>query len=123
MENGSERFGLIDSNHQLKELASLPDYSNPLTRDTEDKLGIFIYQNLDDPQQEQGDNRLVERPPMELDNGAVYFGQWTQDGKRQGKGVQIWKDGCKYEGTWYADHATGHGRMIHEDGDYYFGDW
>lgn len=66
---------------------------------------------------------MIERGPRELDNGAVYLGQWSKDGYRQGKGVQCWKDGSKYTGYWFNDQAYGKGRLIHADGDYYEGDW
>jgi hypothetical protein len=37
------------------------------------------------------------RGRKEIDNGAVYFGEWL-DNMRHGKGVLLWKDGSKYEG-------------------------
>ena len=42
---------------------------------------------------------------MEFHNGAIYKGQWSRDGQREGKGLQIWRDGNKYEGYWKADKA------------------
>lgn len=46
---------------------------------------------------------LSQKGPCELDNGAVYLGSWAKDGMREGKGVQLWKDGSKYEGYWKKD--------------------
>ena len=60
---------------------------------------------------------------MELDNGVVYEGEWSDNGLRDGKGVQYWPDGSIYEGYWSADSANGRGRLIHAGCDYYEGDW
>lgn len=100
-------------------LMELPDYSNPQTKATESKLGIFNYDQPPTPTSKT----LIERGPYELDNGAVYVGEWTKDGLRHGKGMQVWKDGSKYEGYWKNDMANGKGRLIHSDGDVYEGDW
>lgn len=64
---------------------------------------------------------LEEKGPMWINNESVYIGQWTSDGLREGRGVQMWKDGSKYDGTWKDDMANGYGRLIHSDGDYYQG--
>lgn len=58
-----------------------------------------------------------------MDNGAIYTGQWTKDGLRHGRGIQIWTDGSKYEGYWSNDMANGRGRLIHFDGNVYEGEW
>ena len=42
---------------------------------------------------------------------------------RQGRGVQIWQDGSKYEGFWESDKANGFGRLIHANGGMYQGYW
>ena len=65
----------------------------------------------------------MSKGPCELDNGAVYQGQWTKLGKREGRGTQIWTDGSKYVGNWKDDMANGRGRLIHGDGDSYEGEW
>ena len=98
----------------------MPDHSNPATRETEERLGPFIF---DQEQNSPRDAELVTRGPYELDNGSIYHGQWTKEGLREGKGIQIWKDGSKYEGYWKNDQANGLGRLIHADGDCYQGEW
>ena len=97
----------------------MPDYSNEAIRETEKQLGLFEY----DQDDAQYGTDLITRGPYELDNGAIYKGQWTKDGLRQGKGIQIWQDGSKYEGYWANDMANDKGRLIHADGDIYEGEW
>ena len=77
----------------------MPDHSNGATRETEQRLGPFVF----DQEPPENDKDLVTRGPYELDNGAIYSGQWTKEGQREGKGIQIWKDGSKYEGYWKND--------------------
>lgn len=102
-----------------KQLNEMPDYSNQATKETEKNLGQFVY---DSPETPSGKG-LIQRGPYELDNGAIYVGEWTKEGLRHGKGLQIWKDGSKYEGYWKNDMANGKGRLIHSDGDVYEGEW
>ena len=97
----------------------MPDFSNAFTRGTEERLGPFRFDKVETPRRSD----LITRGPYELDNEAVYAGQWTPDGLREGKGVQCWKDGSKYEGYWKNDQAHGFGRLIHSDGDCFYGDW
>ena len=65
----------------------MPDYSNDASRQTEKSLGPFKY-DINDGKLE--DPNLIMRRPYELDNGAVYKGQWTKEGLRCGRGEQIW---------------------------------
>lgn len=65
----------------------------------------------------------TKRPPTVLDNSTIYWGYWSKDGMRQGKGIQVWPDGSKYEGFWKNDKAHYMGRLIHADGDVYDGEW
>ena len=109
----------VASKPTRKKIAVVPDYSNPETRATEQRLGPFKY----DKQPSDSDQELEDREPFELDNGAIYIGQWSKDGLRHGKGVQNWPDGSKYEGYWENDMANGRGRLIHADGDVYEGQW
>jgi hypothetical protein len=78
----------------------MPDLSNELTKATETRLGAFMFEVVEAPQL---DGEVVEKGPYELDNGAIYHGQWNKDGLREGKGTQIWKDGSKYVGFWKND--------------------
>ena len=40
-------------------------------------------------------------------NDAIYTGE-IKDGKRNGKGTQIWDNGAKYEGEWLNDQVHGY---------------
>ena len=98
----------------------MPPYGNEFTKKTEEKLGPFQYE---DAKNIEDNTHVIKRGPYELDNGAVYEGQWTKEGLREGRGLQVWKDGSKYEGYWRDDMANGYGRLIHSDGDVYEGEW
>ena len=58
----------------------MPDHSNVATRETEERLGDFVF----DRPEFVNDQESVARAPFELDNGAVYKGQWTKEGLREG---------------------------------------
>src|SRR6056300_1660644 len=65
----------------------------------------------------------VLKDNIKLESGAEYEGEWDLEGRKHGKGVQIWVDGSLYEGYWKNDKANGRGRLIHADGDVYNGEW
>ena len=109
----------VTGNSYARKLQEMPDHSNANTRATEVRLGPFIFEKIDSPRSQV----LIDRAPYELDDGAIYHGQWMKDGLREGKGIQIYKDGSKYVGYWKNDQANGKGRLIHADGNVYEGDW
>lgn len=96
-------------------------------------------------QQDPRDDVLVERPKMEVADGAWYKGQWRgtqchgygimtridsswyegtfKDGKEHGFGKCVAVNGEVYEGQWDVGQAHGHGKYVHEDGGTYDGDW
>ncbi|CAG9312094.1 unnamed protein product [Blepharisma stoltei] len=97
---------------------SIPDYSNNETRAAQNKLGSFK-----PPPPPIDSTSKTKYGPVEIENGAIYTGEWNNDKQRHGYGVQIWPDGSKYEGYWMLDKANGKGRLTHGDGDVYEGDW
>lgn len=103
-----------------KFIEKMPDYSTALVKTAEAMSGPYKYPTDINYSSELG---IKTKGPFESDNGAVYLGQWNKYGVRQGKGMQIWPDGSKYEGIWDNDMANGKGRLIHADGDVYEGDW
>ncbi len=66
-----------------KELKEMPDHSNEATRSTEARLGAFIFES----DENIVFNNVSDKGPYEMDNGAIYQGQWTIDGHREGKGT------------------------------------
>lgn len=61
---------LIGGNQNAKVLDEMPDYSNPVTRETESKMGPFKFEEDD----QLGSKPLLDKGPYELNNGAVYNG-------------------------------------------------
>ena len=55
-------------------------------------------------------------------NGNVYTGEWKDD-KQSGEGEFQWSDGDHYKGEWEADHRHGKGRYYWPKGSYYEGDF
>jgi hypothetical protein len=90
---------VIAGKNNVMVLDEMPDFSNPVTRVAEEKCGPFQY----DEEEQLSSMPLLDKGPFKLNNGAVYFGQWTSDGLREGKGTQIWTDGSKYVGHWKHD--------------------
>ena len=90
---------LLNGNSYARELKEMPDHSNEATRTTEARLGVFLFDRQESPRTHQ----VIARGPYEMDNGAIYQGEWTKEGLRSGKGTQIWKDGSKYTGYWKND--------------------
>jgi len=60
---------------EVRELEVVPDFSNPLTLATAKKLPPFVYDR-----DEENDLGLMKRPPVELENGAVYDGFFNRSG-------------------------------------------
>ncbi len=40
-----------------------------------------------DMQETPSMKNLIQRGPYELDNGAIYVGEWTKEGLRHGRGM------------------------------------
>ena len=60
---------------------------------------------------------------MILECGIEYKGEWNHDGKKDGRGVQVWPDGSIYEGYWKNGMMQGRGRLITPDGHIHDGNW
>ena len=104
------------SHARLRE--SIPEYRTSASHETEDRYGPFLFDQIEDTTQD-----LIGRGPVELDNGAIYHGNWTKEGLRQGKGSQYWPSGFFFQGYWNQDMATGKGRLINPNGSMYQGEW
>ena len=117
---------------ELKEipLSLVPDYTTSITKSVELRLGPFRIKDHKDSydsgnlhSQPADKKARMTRGPVEMENGAIYIGEWNNDNQRHGSGIQIWNDGSKYDGEWRNDKANGNGRLIHADGDVYEGKW
>ena len=54
----------------------------------------------------------------------MYQGEWlVNTNQKDGRGVQIWPDGSRYDGFWKDGMANGFGRLVHAEGDVYEGEW
>lgn len=100
-----------------KKLKEFPTVKNPGFDEVEKKKGKFVYDY--EPLE---NHELPFFGAYEMEDGSVYEGQW-EFGKRQGRGIQLYRDGSIYEGYWDKDCTNGKGRLIHHDGDVYEGDW
>lgn len=101
-----------------KLISETPPTNNPNSEHVLNQLGPYKYPDHKDPELDE----LPFLGPFELENEAIYYGQW-KNGLRHGKGRQQWKDGSIYEGYWRNNMASGIGRLIHADGDVYEGGW
>ena len=63
------------------------------------------------------------KPITEIENGALYYGEWDKNGNKHGRGIQLSPDGSKYLGYWINNKANKKGKLIHRYGDIYEGEW
>eukprot|EP00344_Euplotes_crassus_P005171 CAMPEP_0197001672 /NCGR_PEP_ID=MMETSP1380-20130617/6320_1 /TAXON_ID=5936 /ORGANISM="Euplotes crassus, Strain CT5" /LENGTH=268 /DNA_ID=CAMNT_0042419433 /DNA_START=51 /DNA_END=853 /DNA_ORIENTATION=- len=103
-----------------KESSTLSHMNNPKVIEVLNNVDNYRYL---DSQTSSEREELISREPLEMPDGSIYEGQWSQDNKRHGRGKCIWKNGAVYEGNWENNFPEGHGRIIHEDGDMYEGFW
>ncbi len=66
------------------------------------------------------DEKIVERLTKQFPNGEQYFGEMS-NGKRNGKGLIIYKNGDVYDGYWLNDVKSGYGQFNFSNGDRYVG--
>jgi hypothetical protein len=55
-------------------------------------------------------------PPVKLDDGRIYEGEWDKDGNQHGLGTMITADGSKIVGVFKEGQVDGMGRMIQSSG-------
>lgn len=125
---------LTTKNHTVKGQNAFDMQSVEFTDDTEkdirefsSKLVYRIYKDL--PKFVKENNKKSStlrewRPVTDIGAEAKYEGEWDlETNERDGYGIQVWKDGSMYEGSFKQGRAHGKGRLIHPDGDVYEGKW
>ncbi len=55
------------------------------------------------------------------EEGHSYNGEWSKDGKREGKGLLVLSDGSKYSGEFLNGFYSGHGVLELSNGSHYEG--
>ena len=80
---GDKGRPILQGNSYARELREMPDHSNEFTRATEQKMGPFVFEK----ESEANNPDIIKRGPYELDNGAIFEGEWTKDGLRHGQGT------------------------------------
>lgn len=69
-------------------------------------------------------SQIEVRPIKEIDNNSYYYGEWDiNTNKRHGRGIQLWKNGSRFEGYFIQDRVNIQGKLIHSNGDTYSGEW
>jgi len=135
-----------ENNIEVKEVPiqriDLFSRKTPMTSDLEtsqkinvfDKISKLMETNLNKsiekfgPFKYDGDDNLHDEPRSPLtviyfpEKQEIYKGQW-KNGKRHGRGEQIWPDGSIYQGHWEDDTRNGRGRFVNKRGDLYEGGW
>ena len=99
-----------------------PPYKNEIVEQKLIELGEFEYR--DQPSQTAANKNIAFVTELDRKNSGKYTGQIDKKtNKREGRGIQVWPDGSRYDGWWENDMANGYGRLIHADGDVYTGEW
>ena len=76
----------------------IPDFTNEAVKKALSNIPEFEYNA--DP---SDFGEVTHKPPMELDSGSIYVGDWNDNDMRNGRGIQYWTDGSIYEGYWIND--------------------
>lgn len=92
-------------------LENIPNYEIAKLKTVEELMNMTM-----------GVDRPINLPPLEINKGAIYIGEW-KNGKRYGKGLLKWHDGGEYEGEWFDGKAHGKGIFISKQGDCYDGNF
>ena len=113
----SEEVNEIENKNPNTENKIIPQNDKEI--ETQGELDRVRLNNQDDDSFLNNEIKYVEN--LRIQN-AIYTGE-ILNGKRHGKGVQIWDDGAKYDGNWENDKSNGYGTFYHTDGDVYQGYW
>ena len=118
----SKKVGEDNIATSLEKIPCNQPYKNRLVDIKLWELGPFEYR--DDPSLLHKNSNIVSVTELDRPNRGQYTGQIDKaTNKREGKGILVWPDGSRYDGSWKDDKANGYGRLIHADGDVYTGEW
>jgi hypothetical protein len=110
-----EVFGTEIDLPPMQDFSVFPDFSTINSRATLKRTGYYKAKN--------DAARLVQKPPVKLENGDYYEGQWDMQNNRCGIGTQIRPNGDEYRGVWRDGKRHGKGQLILGSGDIYEGDF
>ena len=93
------------------------DFICPLSMEFARKLPPFKFE--EDPAKR---DVLEMRPLVVLPNGALYKGEWNkQTNVREGRGIEMQRNGIRYEGHFKNNQYSGRGRYYHANGNVFEG--
>jgi len=93
-----------------------------LTNDNIKNLEKSISKFNDDDSSNYPDT--IKRDSYKFTNdNSIYKGSWNKNGKKEGFGIYIDKNGNKYSGYFLNDLFNGKGRLINSNGDYFEGEF
>ena len=79
---------------------------------------LNLYPNLNP------ENKIEIKKNVLLKDKCLFYGEYNNDKKiKEGRGILIYPNGCKYTGYFQNDKQNIRGKMEHVDGDVYEGDW
>ena len=58
------------------------------------------------------------KPQIKYEDGSLYLGEWNEEDKRHGRGIEIFPDESRYSGQWRNDKPNGLGSLKKKDGSY-----
>lgn len=110
-----EVFGTEIELSPMQDFSVFPEFSTLNSRATRKRVGHYK------PKSDAA--RLVQKPPVKLENGDYYEGQWDMQNNRCGIGTHIQPNGDEYRGAWRDGKRHGKGQLILGSGDMYEGDF
>ena len=117
IESQSNQNSFMDDNYEINENIKFSFLSEEQITESDMNYLFKTYPPLKDGVE------IEMKPTTQMENGALYSGEWDKNGKRHGRGVQLLPDGSKYIGYWIDDKANKKGKLVHRDGDIYEGEW
>ena len=81
------------------------NYTNNLVEVKVEEMGRFTWDDkASEDRLRKSGVKVRARPEELLPTKVKYSGEWSQAGKKHGRGTLIWPDGARYEGYFFDDH-------------------